>query len=93
MDDEHEPDWIIDLGSPPALTPDDRARLDAIAAVTDEIGAHFTALKPLTRRAQELVDEGLAAGLSVEAIANHSTIRPRGLQAYVDGKQPLFPLF
>ena len=93
MDGDREPDWVIDLGAPPALSPDDRARLDAIAAVTDEIGAHFRALKPLTRRAQELVDEALAAGLSVETIANHSTIRPQGLQAYVDGEGPLFPPF
>ena len=95
MDDEREPDWVIDLSAPPqdSLTPDDRARLDAIAAVAEEIGSHFKALKPLTRRAQQLVDEALAAGLSVETIANHSTIRPGGLQAYVDGERPLFPPF
>jgi len=91
---ESTPDWVIDLSDlQDALAPADRARLAELAAVAEEIGAHFKALKPLTRRAQELVDEALAAGLSVEMIADHTTLRPGGLQAYKDGERPLFPGF
>ena len=97
MDESSEsaPDWVIDLNapSPDAMSAAERARLAELAVVSEEIGAHFRALKPLTRRAQELVDEALAAGLSVETIANHTTLRPGGLQAYKDGEGPLFPQF
>ena len=91
---DRPPDWFIVFGDdlPPApLSEADRARLARLSELSEELSAQLSVLRKLARRLQPLVDEALDAGLSVETVANHTTLRPGPLQAYRDGEQPFMP--